>query len=270
MRYCNEEFDLVADRINENMSFDFANFKDAVMTITVDAEPEISITFDRLSMRIYSHNLQKEEFSYVTTRLRNRYMNTHSRDEQKTRIEYDVLFDYCLLKPEYASYVITKEIRPDFIASGARTVGIEVTEFTTEVDSVMAAISNQNFGQGKTAKEIHEIARLRHGSKADRYSYKMVAGSATIGTYTFNVRSKQQIYADEIIKKYHKYCNDFGKYDEFIVLCDARCTISVTSFWDSKDVIEMAKDKCNSLGGFTVCVLRQNSLCKNEIDTFVL
>lgn len=270
MKYCSEVLDLVVDRIIENMSFDFDNFNDAALTISVNVEPEISIRFDRLSMRIYSHNLPKEDYSYVISHLRSRYQNERSRDEQKTRAEYNVLLDYFLLRPEYASYVISKETRPDFVVTGARKVGIEVTEFTTEIDSVMAAISNQNFGQGKTAKEIYENARLRHGAKADRYSYKMIAGSATIGTCTFNVRSKQQIYADEIIKKYHKYCGDFEKYDEFIVLCDARYTINVTSFWDSKEVIEMAKEKCSSLRGFTVCILRQNSLCKNEIDTFNL
>lgn len=270
MRYSSEVLDLVVDRIIKNMSFDFDNFNDAVLTISVSVEPEISITFDRLSMRIYSHNLEKEDFSYVRSHLRSRYQNEYSRDEQKTRKEYDVLLDYFLLRTEYASYIISKETRPDFVVSGTQKIGIEVTEFTTEIDSVMAAISNQNFGQGKTAKEVYDNARLRHGAKADRYSYKMIAGSATIGTCTFNVAHKQQIYADEIIKKYHKYCNDFGKYDEFIVLCDARYTINVTSFWDSKDVIDMAKEKCNSLSGFTVCILRQNSLCKNEIDTFKL
>ena len=270
MRYCSEVLDLVVDRIIENMSFDFDNFSDAALAISVDAEPEISIRFDRLSMRIYSHNLGKEDYSYVISHLRSSYQNECSRDEQKTRAEYNVLLDYFMLKPEYASYVISKETRPDFVVSGVRKVGIEVTEFTTEIDSVMAAISNQNFGQGKTAKEIYENALLRHGAKADRYSYKMIAGSATIGTCTFNVRNKQQIYADEIIKKYHKYCSVFEKYDEFIVLCDARYTINVTSFWDSKEVIEMAKEKCSSLRGFTVCILRQNSLCKNEIDTFKL
>lgn len=171
MRYSSGMLDLIVDRIMENISFDYASFSEAVLTIGVDDTPEIKLTFDRLSMRVYSHNLPDEDFSYVIKNLRRRYQEECSREDLKARVEYNVLLDFLLLHQEYVEYKIAKETRPDFVLSGDRRIGIEVTEFTTEVDKVLVAIANRNFGQDKTANEIHESARLKHGSKADRYSY---------------------------------------------------------------------------------------------------
>ena len=270
MRYSSGMLDLIVDRIMENMSFDYASFSEAVLTITVEAAPELKLTFDRLSMRVYSHNLEDEDFSYVIKNLRRRYQEERSREELKAMAEYNVLLDFFLLHQEYNAYKIAKETRPDFVLTGDSKIGIEVTEFTTEVDSVLTAIANRNFGQGKTANEIHESARLKHGSKADQYSYRMIAGSASIGAPLNDVRANKCLYADEIIKKYIKYCGAFSEYDEFIVLCDARYSINVTELWDSEEVIEIAKEKCSSLSGFTVAVLRQNPLCQLEVDIFNL
>lgn len=270
LRHSTDALDLVVDRIMQNMSFDHASFSEAVLTITVDAAPELKLTFDRLSMKVYSHNLEDDEFSYVIKNLRSRYQEEHSREELKSMAEYNVLLDFFLLHQEYNTYNIAKETRPDFVLSGDRRIGIEVTEFTTEVDSVLAAIANRNFGQDKTANEIHESAHLKHGSKADRYSYRMIAGSASIGAPLTDVRANKSIYADEIIKKYNKYCGVFSEYDEFIVLCDARYSINVTEWCDSKEVIEMAKEKCSSLSGFAVVILRLNPLCQPEADIFNL
>jgi hypothetical protein len=270
MKYSDTILDCVVDSIMSNLNFEYTNFQEAALTITVNAVPEIRLSFDRLSMRIYSHNLEDDDLSYVIRNLRRRYQEERSREELKARAEYNVLLDFSLLHQEYTAYKTAKETRPDFVLTGDSKIGIEVTEFTTEVDSVLAAIANRNFGQDKTANEIHESARLRHGSKADRYSYRMIAGSASIGAPLTDVRASKCLYADEIIKKYNKYCGVFSDYDEFIVLCDARYSISVTELWDSEEVIEMAKDKCSSLCGFTVAILRLNPLSQPEVDIFNL
>jgi hypothetical protein len=268
MKYQTAVLDSLADVIVSNHSFSFRTFQESVMTVNMIEAPGLKLTYDRLSLRVYSHNLDEADYSYLVYQIRKRYWGNKTRDEDKIRSEYDVLFDFMSQSPRWNAFEIRKETRPDFVLTGKQCIGIEVTECTTESDSVLKAISNQNSGKGKTPEEMHRDALIRHGAKADNYSYREIAGKAVIGSGLFDVRKKKYAYANEIIKKYRKYSNHFWEYDEFIVICDARYTICITEQEDAEEVIELAKEGCSEMRGFAVCIIFQDSLCNLQTAWF--
>lgn len=268
MKYQTEVLDSLADVIVSNHGFSFRTFQESVMTVNMIEAPGLKLTYDRLSLRVYSHNLDETDYSYLVHQIRKRYWGNKTRDEEKIRSEYDVLLDFMSQSPRWNAFEIRKETRPDFVLTGKQCIGIEVTECTTESDSVLKAISNQNYGKGKTPEEMHRDALIRHGAKADNYSYREIAGKAVIGSGLFDVRKKKCAYANEIIKKYRKYSNHFLEYDEFIVLCDARYTICITEQEDAEEVIELAKEGCSEMRGFAVCIIFQDSLCHLQTAWF--
>lgn len=260
--------DTLAQTILQNHSFNFQTFDEAKQTISLN-NGEIQYTYDRLSLTVYSHSLTTEEYSYLRRKMRFEYDLRFTREDQKRRAEYGVLLSFLSLNKEFSDYSIQKEIRPDFVLSGSKCIGVEVTEFTTQTDSVLAAICNENFGKGLSANDINSSAIQRHGQKAKNYDYHEINGTVSIGAGLQDVSRNKEIYAEEIIKKHQKYKTEFHRYDQFIILCDARMVIGVISEWDAKDVIDIAKNQCN-MSNCTVCILYCDSLCCPQLETFVI
>lgn len=260
--------DTLSQTILQNHSFDFRTFAEAKQTITMDGG-RIQYTYDRLSLVVLNHTLSDEEYTYLGKKLQNDYHNLFSREDQKQRSEYAVLQCFISFNSELSDYSIQKETRPDFVLLGKQRIGIEVTEFTTQADSVLAAICNQNYGKGLSAQEIKSNAITQHGQKAKIYHYHENNGKVMIGSGLQNLGCNREIYADEIVKKYNKYKDEFQHYDKFIVLCDARWVLGITSEWEVNDVIEKAKESCE-MSNFTVCILYSDELSHRKIATFVL
>lgn len=183
----------LANKILEQQSFKIPSFREAKMTITVQKH---YCTFDRISLCVYSHNLSSEEHYAFGNILTQKFESPHSREEQKTRIEYGVLFHLIILQNIYTDFIITKQERPDFelIGNKKEKIGIEVTEFTTERDSVISRISKQNFGKGFSALELKDVAIKTHGSKAKDYEYYDLGNSIAIGTGMINVIDQHKRY----------------------------------------------------------------------------
>ena len=120
-----------------------------------------------------------------------------------------------------------------------------------------------------SAQEIKSNAITQHGQKAKIYHYHENNGKVMIGSGLQNLGCNREIYADEIVKKYNKYKDEFQHYDKFIVLCDARWVLGITSEWEVNDVIEKAKEGCE-MSNFTVCILYSDELSHRKIATFVL
>lgn len=260
--------DSLVEMILQNHSFNFQTFDEAKQTISMD-NGAIQYTYDRLSLTVYSHSLTKEEYSYLARKMRSGYDLRFTREDRKRREEYGVLLSFLSLNNEFSEYSIQKEVRPDFVLSGQQRIGVEVTEFTTQTDSVLAAICNQNFGKGLSANDIKSNAIRRHGQKAKNYDYHEIKGTVSIGAGLQDIKQSKEMYADEVITKFEKYKTEFSRYDKFIILCDARMVIGVTSEWDAKDVIEIAKRK-NSITNCTVCILYYDNLCCPQLETFVI
>lgn len=260
--------DTLASEILQSHSFNFQTFAEAKHTISLDNR-SIHYTYDRLSLTVYSHSLTKDEYSYLGRKLRNDYAELFSREDEKQRKEYGVLLSFVSLNNNFADFSIQKEVRPDFVLSGHQRIGIEVTEFTTQTDSVMATICNQNFGKGLSAEAIENNAVRKHGQKAKNYYFHNIEGTVAIGAGLQDINHNKAIYAEEIITKYNKYKSEFDKFDEFIILCDARMTLGVTSQWDAKDVVDIAKEKCE-LQNCTICILYFDTLCCPQLATCVV
>ena len=260
--------DALAAEILQSHSFNFQTFEEAKHTISIGND-SIQYTYDRLSLTVYSHSLTKDEHSYLVRKLRTDYTKLFSREDEKRRKEYGVLLSFISLNDNLAEFLIQKEVRPDFVLSGDQCIGIEVTEFTTQTDSVMATICNQNFGKGLSAEAIENNAVRKHGQKAKNYYFHDIEGTVAIGAGLQDINHNKAIYAEEVITKYKKYKSEFGKYDEFIILCDARMTLGVTSQRDAKDVVDIAKEKCE-LQNCTICILYFDTLCCPQLETFVI
>ncbi len=260
--------DTLAQTILQNHSFDFPTFAEAKQTISMD-NGKIQYTYDRLSLVVYSHTLTKEEYSYVGKKLRSDYRLFFSKEDQKQREEYGVLLSFISLNNDLWEYSIRKETRPDFVLSGKKRIGIEVTEFTTETDSVLTSICNQNFGKGLSAEEMKSNAIQKHGKKAKRYDFHEICGTVVVGAGLQDINRNKESYADEIITKHEKYNTDFHLYDSFIILCDARKVIGVTSKWDAIDVVNNARRK-SPISNCTVCILYCDDLYTPQLESFVL
>ena len=133
----------------------------------------------------------------------------------------------------------------------------------------MAAICNQNFRKGLSAEAIKNNAIKKHGAKAKNYYYHDLKGTTAISAGLRDINHNKEIYADEIITKHAKYKAMFHDFDRFIILCDARRVHGIESNWDAKDVVDMAKEKCD-LQNCTICILYLDNLCCPQLETFVV
>lgn len=257
----------IADKMLTMHSFDFSSFKDAKETVSSQGG---QCCFDKLSLCIYSHNLNSDEYFELGRILDSKYGKQFHKEDQKARREYATLFHLMETHEYYANMKITKKTRPDFELSGCKRIGIEVTRLTTDQDQVLATISRQNFGQGLSVEEIRKRAIKDHGSKADNYKYLDLDGTIAVGIESFDVSERHQQYADEIVKKYNLYKGQFHLYDEFAVLCDGQESTCLTTEKDSEAVLTLAKNRIPDMHGFTLHILRTNDDGQCEIDSFTV
>lgn len=239
-------------------TFDYDSFQTAEKTIVVG---EMKCRYDRMSLRVYEHNLTAADYRQLLRYIRKNYNNHIDKnggrinETNKRRKEYFVLNQFVELKPELNSYEIIPSHRPDFILSDHnQEIGIEITEFTTEHDSILNRIAKLFFSQHKTAEEIRIAAQKKFKAKANQYEYIQLPEGASIGSEVFSVDEKKLVYAKEIVKKYHLYKNEFNEYNHFIVLCDATDTI-LTYPNEMHDICDMAKQIQPEMTGFEVVIL---------------
>lgn len=257
----------LANMIFSQQSFDYETFEKAKAT---QKTGRLNCEFDRMTLHIYSHNLTADEYELLQNLLRAKLCGLN-RENQKKISEYDALLAYLQDKTDYIGFAIQKCVQPDFcLSNGIVNIGIEITQFTTEQESVQMAIARQNFGRGKRAKEIQENARKTHGAKANKYKYFDVDGTAVIQSRLFDCSSRKDMYADEIKRKYDIYNAQFDHFNQFIVLCDGRLAPCLADKKDSDDIIKIAKEKMPSSNGFYVAILRRDSSCTLEVDEYCL
>ena len=111
-------------------SFSYKSLPEAKKTIYMS---DLVYCFDALSLCTYRHNLDDNDFLQLSKRLDSYYANHFDKEAEKERRERTALFRF--LQADFSSnihsYRIEKEIQPDFILRGEKTIGIEVVELTT-------------------------------------------------------------------------------------------------------------------------------------------
>ena len=254
-------------RIISAHSFSYKTLADAKIEVHIG---DLEYCFDALSLCFYYHNLTDRDFSNLCPKLSNYYETHKSSDEQKQRREAAILFHYLRdVSCPYSTYEITRTLRPDYVLSGEKTIGVEIVELTTEYDKVLQRISAQNFGKGLSIEEIQKNAFAVHGAKAKDYIYEEIGGAVAIGSRPFNITQKKRHFSEQINGKRRKYEESIDDYDTFIILCNAQYQIEVTSEYDVAEIIQYASEMHTSAKKVTVVILwAQNQ--HTEISQFLL
>ena len=264
-----EIFENLADIIVSRHSFEFKTFQDAQDSITIF--PEIDYKYDRLSLDSYSTNLSREENDAVQKRIVSKFNESHNVEDRKAREEYWILLKLLRVAPEFAMFDIAKAIRPDFILTGEKRIGIEITEFVTKSDAVMYRIAHDNFGKGKSIDEITDAATAKHGSKASKYRIYDIDGNGTAAICNYyHGENAIDSFLCTIDTKYNKYKDMFAEFDEFILLCDAMSSVFFTHEYDVESLIKMYKDIEPESKGMNIYILWTDSLCAPRLSRFQL
>ncbi len=195
------------------------------------------ITFDRLSLCIYKHNLSNNEYQQFCKEVTCKY-NPENKEHKKRRVEYGRLFHYLWCESKLDKYSIHKQERPDFVLNiEDHSVGVEITELTTPYEKVMEKISSIPTSD-TSVDELKLKAKKRHGQKVNDYSYYEINDSVSVGTKTLDLTEIKKLFISHIIEKYNKYEKDIDSFDNFIILCDAQHGITITSKDDINNLLE--------------------------------
>jgi len=248
-------------------SFSYKTLADAKIEVHIG---DLEYCFDALSLCFYYHNLSDSDFSNLCRKLSNYYETHKSNDEQKQRHEAAILFHYLRdVSCPYSTYEITRTLRPDFVLSGEKKIGVELVELTTQYDKVLQKITAENFGKGLSIEEIQKNAIAVHGAKAKEYIYEEVGDAVAIGSRPFNITQRKRQFSEQINGKRRKYEESIDKFDTFIILCNAQYQFEVTSEYDAAEIIQYASEMYTSAKKVTVVILwTQNQ--RTEISQFLL
>lgn len=217
-----------AIEIFKSYSFDINFFHEARTKVEMYIENEIKyIEFDKTCFGIYKSNLSQEEKKQIFKIVSMLWKDKNS-EIIKERNERFTLFNYMLINFELQKYKIKKESRPDFVLEDEnQKIGIEVTRLTNEqfeVAKVILAEASENI----SLEQFRKVAIKRHGKKAQDYRYHKINEKFAISSGGYSCDEMIKEYVNEINKKYKKYKDDLGKYDKFIILCDATAPIELT------------------------------------------
>ena len=246
--------DSLAKKMATMQSFEFSSFIQARYTVE---DGPYYCDFDRLSLHIYEHNLNKDDFYELGLSLRKHFLSSHKKDARKARKEFISLLLYFKCIGNWESITFEKCTRPDFILRTPETIGLEITEFTTKEDSILKNIASENFGSGKTVAEIEAAAFEKHKYNASVYQYYDFGIASPI----VDITEIKRDFAEGIAKKYDKYKSDLSSFSKFIILCDTRLSIAITHDYDADEVIEIVKKNHPLMHGFSVHILYENSNC---------
>lgn len=228
----------LAEKMVEGQSFGFTSFDEAKETINQKCgDKELSITYDRLSLYIYSHNLTPIQFKMLEMPLRV-WLEKHNNEEQKSRIEYATLFLYSQIHPELQGAKIVKTLHPDFVVNlDGVSIGIEVTQLEKQSDSVMSKIISDLYRPGMKPNEVLALAFKKHGFKAREYSIVELQQDVLAFQHTEDMQITNAEFVKMIGKKLVKYKNQASEFDKFIVLCKAQYGITITGERDADNLI---------------------------------
>jgi len=229
----------LANAMVKSQSFDFNSFQEAKATVEHKYRGKtLSITYDRLSLFIYSKNLTALQYWRLGRALR-AWLTNHNNEDHKKRIEYGILFQYAVLHPEYQHAQITKSVRPDFVVElDGEIIGIEVTRLEKESDSIMSRILDDLYKPGMKPNEVIDLAFKKHGYKALEYKITEFQKDVLAIQHIDDMLITTEGFVDIIGRKINKYKDKSPEFDKFIVLCNAQHGITITSETDANNLLE--------------------------------
>lgn len=216
------ELELLADLLKKSFSFDYKTIDHARKT---ERAGIYSYEFDATTLLPYDCNLNDSEGKRLDELMNPFYrkMRDDDRDVYKELCERRTLLYFLLSAPElYRNSTIEKRVRPDFILTGERRIGIEITKLTTQYDEGMLTLANQIHENGlRQDEEVKKHIECYHRRIKDRVALLHIAGKPHVSSDFHPLDIKRKHFAEEIKTKHDKYKDDIAQFDEFIILGDA-------------------------------------------------
>lgn len=268
-----EEIKNTIDFILNTHHYNYKSFEEA--KICYKTENGHVIIYDAMSLFVYYHSMDKQLYLEFNNELNKQYHSNFDDEDKKKQKEYEILLLFFGIHREFENSMLMHITRPDFdvIVKTGESLGIEVTQLILEEDSVQNAIMRECFGRNLSAEEIRTAAIKKHGSKAKKYQYSELGGTACITSPLKTDLPEYKMYAQKIVLKLEKYRNIKDTYDRFIVLCDGRHPIFISSKYDTEQIIKEIKMRHPEKYGAEVAIIRygEQPLCEKlhlECDTY--
>jgi len=249
----------LAEQMIASQGFYYKSFYDAVATIEYQYRKKtLFVTYDKLSLSIYDHNLTAKQHFILGKNLSN-WLLTHNSEDQKLRIEYSILFQYASLFPEYQHAEITKSLHPDFVVRfDDITIGVEVTRLEKSSDNIMTKIISEQNKPGMTANEILAKAFSKHGEKVREYEIFEIGDDVFAIQHVESLLITNDAFAQQIVNKLDKYEALARSFTKFILLCNAQKGITITSEFDARLLLNKVSEKRPD-SKITIAILFLNS-----------
>ena len=252
----------VARKVMLSQSFAYPSFATAMHEIQFSLNGYHHwLRYDRLSLCIYEHNLSASEY-YQLGEYLTEWEKQSDKEDVKKRLEYAILFQYAKIHKEVHNATIQKVVRPDFVLAfnSLETVGIEVTRLITQSDSVASKIIGEYYKSDLSLEEIDQQIRKKHGKKAETMRLGRFSQNALWCSDHDDFHLSNVPFVENVDRKISKYKDTIGKFDRFIILCDAQSGITITGKRDAEELLQKIALKHGGCG-ITIAVLFIDSHC---------
>lgn len=239
--------ELIADLLKQRFSFDYDTIDNARQIVRAGI---YSYEFDATTLLPYDCNLNNSEGERLDELIKPFYMKMKGEDREayKELCERRTLHYFLLCAPEiYRNCTIKKSERPDFILTGERRVGIEITKLTTEYDEELFTLAKEINENGlRQEEEVKKHIERHHKHIKDRVALLDIAGKTNVSSGFHPLDSIRKHFAEEIKNKHDKYCDDIAQFDEFIILGDAASGsgLEISEKEDVQEVIDYLLHIC--------------------------
>lgn len=253
------EKDLIklTELITQSLSFNYKTISDAKKRVNAGI---YSYEFDATTLSRYNCNLNYAEERKLDKLLRPFYIEIKSKDHEayKELCERRNLLFCLLCAPElYKGATIQKCTRPDFILTGGITIGVEITELTTEFDKRVFALAGYIEKRGLDSEEaIKQYIQKYHKDLSDRVEVITTAEQPMISSGMHCLTPKRKHFAEEIKKKYDMYKDEIHNFDEFIILANAASGtgLEISSKEEVQEVIDYLLSICPEIVKVTTII----------------
>ncbi len=262
-----EDLICLAGLLQQNHSLDIKTVSDARKTVNAGI---YKYTFDSTTLLPYRHNLSYMEDKRLSELMFPFYqkMNNDDREAYKELCERRILLQFLLCAPrKYRKQEIKKEIRPDFVLTGNKRIGIEVTELTTPFDKNFMTLSREvQENHFRTDSEIEEHLQHYHKSIANKIELVNDNG-IMLSTSAFDLDSKRYQFAELIKTKYNKYQDIIQQYDEFIILGNAAygSGLEISKKSEVQEIIDYLLTECPDIVNVTTVIAWREAKQQNKI-----
>ena len=185
-----------AKAIVANQTFDLCTWEDTVACMYLADD---RVVYNRITLCTMDSTLTKAEYKLLLDCMA-REINArdiyYNKGDYTKRREYISLFSYMELREELKEYRFQKHERPDFVLSnGTKSIGIEITVFTTENAEKGRKILQHG---GNDVNEMQKYASNKFPAFAENCRFIMLGGPA-IQYPEVNITNAHSSFRDKLI-----------------------------------------------------------------------